>query len=114
MNDNADTNPKADRQIYFLITGEIVFQMKGVETPSAIRINAISMSSDGRIALNQIGRIQKQIQMNFHQKMQDPTIEILDVVLLNITPLGHFTAEEFNLRPSELAAMQIPPGAPVQ
>lgn len=113
MNETNRIDPApVERQNYYLISGEIVFQPKDAPEdalPNAIRINGVVVSSDGRFAVPQIGRAQQTLQMNFFARMgEENKPEILDVVILGIIPLGSFTAEEFNKPPSPIVGTEAP------
>lgn len=91
--------PDPERQEYFMVAGELIFRRKDDETPHVMKLNTVIMSKDGRIAVAQLGRAQQGLQMEFHRRMQDPELEVIDVVLLNLMRLGQFTPEEFNAAP---------------
>jgi hypothetical protein len=99
---------KSERQTYYMVTGEVVFRAKDDENLRMLRINAVVMSKDGRFAVAQIARAQQALQLQFLNRMQDADLEVLDVVILALMPLGEFTAEEFNAAPEgmELRPMQ--------
>ena len=91
------TVPTSKTQSYFLVAAEIMFQVKDQEGINMLRLNTVVMSQDPRFAVVQIARAQQSAQMQFHQKMENPLLEVLDVIILGIMPLGLFTHEEFNL-----------------
>lgn len=86
---------------HYLITGEIVFKARDMETVNGMRANGILLTENTNIGVAAIGKAQQVIQMNFFQKMNDPTLIVIDVIILGMTYLGHMTEEEFK---------RVPPG----
>lgn len=84
---------------HFLITGEIVFQAPGSEQVNAMRCNAILVSDQTTINVTALGKSQQVLQLNFFKKMGDPKLQVLDVIITNICPLGQMTEAEFHQAP---------------
>lgn len=97
-----------DRLHYYMVAGEIVFRTREDEPPNALRMNAVVMSKDGRIAVAQIGRAQQALQFQFFKRMNDPSLTVVDVVILALMPLGLFTPEEFNATPQGTELREMP------
>lgn len=87
------------RMHHFLIAAELVFRRKGEEAIMSVRSNGVLISDNRDLPARSIGKAQQIVQMNFHGKMQDPEMEILDVVILNLPYLGHMTQEEYERQP---------------
>lgn len=87
------------RHHHFMILGEVVFRSKGQEEISSVRQNGVLITDSMSLPVRVIGKAQQVIQLGFHQRMQDPDIEVLDVVLFNFTYLGEMTQEEFHAAP---------------
>jgi len=87
---------------YNLVCGELVFRQKDSEVVNSMRINCILINNnnvgDG-LAVRHLALAQQTLQANFHRRMDDTTLEVLDVVIMNIMPLGYFTEESFNAAP---------------
>lgn len=100
------------RQHHTLITAEIVFRHKADEAGNvhAIRANGVMASTSKEITAFLIGKAQQIVQMNFHTRMQGEAaeVEILDVVIINLSYLGLMTTEEFKAVP-EGAKLQEKP-----
>lgn|SRR5690606_20522611 len=96
---------------HHLITGEIMFREKDEERIASLRLNGILVDMDQELPVRLLGKAQQILQMNFHQRMQDDNIEVLDVVLSGFTYLGHMTQEEFHKAP-EGTKLQEKPAAP--
>jgi len=93
---------KKNLEHYFMVAGEVIFRLADApedSVPNVMRLNAVITSSDGRLAVAQLGRAQQALQMNFHNRLQDPTVKVIDVVMLAVIPLGVFTAEQFHKQP---------------
>ena len=86
---------------HHLITGEIVFRHKKDEggQVNAIRVNGVLLDDARDLPARLLGKSQQILQLNFHKRMQDENIEVLDVVLVNFTYLGEFTEEQFHATP---------------
>jgi hypothetical protein len=106
-----DEQKATTQQHYFLVTGELVFRRTEDEVPNAIRMNAVVTSKDGRLGVAQIGKAQQALQLQFHKRMEDPTIQILDVVIMSLVPLGVFIPEEFHAAPAGTELREMNQGA---
>lgn len=84
---------------HHLVTAEIVFTQKGQDQIAALRINGLLVSEQKEIPVRSLGKAQQIVQMNFHQRMQGQEVEVVDVVIFNLTYLGEFTQEEFHKAP---------------
>lgn len=91
------------RQHYHLVAGEIVFRMTEDDPPSALRLNSVIISDDGRIPVRLLSRAQQSLQMQFHKRFEGLPPKVLDVVVVGLFPLGLFTKEEFNAAPEGMA-----------
>lgn len=93
--------PETKKFHHHLITGEIVFRHKQDETGqvNAIRVNGVLLDEARDIPARLLGKSQQILQLNFHKRMQDENIEVLDVVLVNFVYLGEFTEEQFHAAP---------------
>jgi len=91
---------------YFMVTGQIVFRAPDAEedtAPNSILVNAVITSPDGRIAVQQLGRAQQALQLQFFKKMGEAQLTVLDVVIMALMPLGVFTAAAFHAVPAAKA-----------
>jgi hypothetical protein len=95
--------PSVKKHHYYLICGTILVAQD--EDTSAVSLNAILPSDIKNIGVHQLGQAQRMLQMNFHQRMQDPetgeqeTFKVVDVVIANMCYLGHMSQEQFEKRP---------------
>jgi len=87
-------------QYYHLVCGELVFRKTNSEVVNSMRINCVLINNneDG-LTVRHLALAQQTLQANFHRRMDDTTLEVLDVVIMNIMPLGYFTEESFNAAP---------------
>lgn len=89
-----------DKYHHHLICAEIVFTHDDEGSfPNAIRTNGVLITQEREIPVASLGKAQQIVQMNFHQRMQDEKIKVVDVVLMNFSYLGQFTKEEFHKTP---------------
>lgn len=103
----------ANRFHYWLFTGEILFRAKEDEPIMSMRLNTIVTDRMKKIPVALIGKAQQGLQMQFFKKLNDPTMQVVDVVILGIQHLGHFTSKEFHAPPEgqALAKMETPGNA---
>lgn len=89
------------KQAYYIAVGEIVFHDAGVDYVQKITANALVIHNEDNINLNQIGRIQQALQLQFFQKMQNNPNkpEVIDVIIQNLIFLGNMTPDEFKAGP---------------
>lgn len=91
---------------YTLITAEILFtlasqdpfQIDPPEEEPAIRttkINGVLSDPNPEITAALIGKAQQIVQLQFHKRMQGEKPQVLDVVLLSLSPLGYMTEDQF-------------------
>lgn len=85
------------RNHHHLIVGEIVFRHKkdSEGSAAAMRVNGVIIDESRDLPARLLGKSQQILQLNFHQRMQDENIEVIDVILMGFTYLGEFTQEEF-------------------
>jgi hypothetical protein len=95
------------RQTYYLVAGEIISQLSEAGPSNAVIMNALVISSDGRFSVQQIAKAQQALQFQFHKRMNNPKIQILDVVLVSLMNLGMFTDAEFNAAPAGMKMEEI-------
>jgi hypothetical protein len=94
---------------YHLVTGEILFRDPKEETSGSVRLNTLTMSDTGLIRRKELGQAQQALQMHFFRRIQDETLQVLDVVILNISFLGCMTEEEFQYIPEGLELVEKAP-----
>lgn len=102
-----DLSPIEKKQTYYMICGEIVFRTTDNEAPNMMRLNAVVISPDGRFAVRQIASAQQALQFQFFKRMNDATLQILDVITLSLMNLGVFTDKEFNAAPAGMKMQEL-------
>lgn len=90
---------------HFMVAGQIVFSEKDKPEVHVISLNAILTGESTQIPIRAIGKAQQAIQIQFYERMQEPTLVIRDVVILSFMYLGEMTEEEFK-KPPEGMTMQ--------
>lgn len=86
---------------YYLITGEITYLVKdekGQDYVNRVNANTLAPLDQVEINLNTIGVIQQQLQKQLFTRTGEPE-KVLDVVITNISYLGHMTKEAFGTPP---------------
>ena len=84
---------------HHLIHGEIVFKHKDYDQIHSTRVNGILVDAQQNISIRLLGKAQQILQLNFHQHMQDESIQVLDVILADFSYLGLMTQQEFQTAP---------------
>lgn len=81
---------------YFLITGEVTYVIRdgNVDHINRVSLNTLAPLKDPEINLKIIGTIQQQLQKQLFNRLGTPE-KVLDVVITNITHLGHMSKIQF-------------------
>ncbi len=85
---------------YFLVAGNVVYKVdggaKGSNPMGIITLNGIITSDSPVLGVAALNEAQQVLQHHFRVKTEDNTIEIADVIILNIVSLGLQSENEFN------------------
>jgi hypothetical protein len=98
---------KSQKQYYHLIAGNVVYKVPtdaDTNEMNVIILNGILTTDTQVLGINELNNAQQVLQHHFRDKTEDPTIEIVDVIILNIAYLGLQSKDEFhnlNLEPKE-------------
>lgn len=84
---------------HFLIAGELVFTQEGNDEVNAIRVNGVLLTDQTNLPVASLGKAQQVLQANFYERMKGQKVDVVDVILINITYLGQMTQEEFYKNP---------------
>ncbi len=94
---------------HYLIAGELVFKSPEMETVNGMRANGILLTDETNLGIAAIGKAQQVLQANFFQKMQDPTLIIIDVIITGLIYIGFMTEEEFKRTPPGMVQQEKAP-----
>lgn len=94
---------------HYLIAGEIVFKSPEMETVNGMRANGILLTDTTNLGIAAIGKAQQVLQANFFQKMQDPNLIIIDVIITGLIYIGLMTEEEFKRMPPGMTQKEKAP-----
>ena len=85
---------------YFLIAGNVVYKVDGGnqdQNPMGIiTLNGVITSDAQTLGVANLNQAQQVLQHLFRVKTEDNTLEVVDVVILNIAYLGFQSENEFN------------------
>ena len=85
---------------YFLIAGNVVYKVDGGnqdQNPMGIiTLNGVITSDAQTLGVADLNQAQQVLQHHFRIKTEDNTLEIADVIILNIVYLGFQSENEFN------------------
>lgn len=100
-----------EKKHHFLIAGQVVFAqtVNGEEVVNAIPLNGVLITDRQELPVASLGKAQQILQLNFVQRMQDDSLKVVDVVLLNFVHLGHMTKAEFEAAPGGLKVVEKDP-----
>jgi len=86
------------RQAFYLVAGKVVFAHKADpdQRPNVVDVNSVVISGDGRFAVPQLAQAQGALQQGFFVRCDGEAVNVLDVTIQNLIPLGWFTKDEFN------------------
>lgn len=104
-------NAEQPEQHYHLVAGNVVFQTpEGPEqTMGSLTLNTVLRGPTPNVPARQIGRAQQALQMLFFDKTGDPTLQVVDVVIISVSPLGFMTEAEFNAPPEGMVQQERAP-----
>lgn len=98
----------SDKKHHYLVTGELVYTVKDADNIHALRLNAVVLGDTAdTIPARAIGAAQQALQMQFHQRMDNPEVTVRDVVIMNMLYLGNMTAEEFQRPPENMRKQEV-------
>lgn len=104
---------KFHKHHYYLVCGEVKFAKPATddqpETIGSTLLNAVVSRDEKTFPVSAIGRAQQALQLNFHGRMEDPSIIVADVVLVNVVYLGHMSQAEFQKQPEGTKLQERPP-----
>lgn len=85
---------------WHMFTGLIVCRPNSQsELINQVYANSMIMSPDKLVTEHDLARGQQGLQIQVHQKTQGEPMEVLDVIITNISYLGHMSHEEFHTKP---------------
>lgn len=99
---------KNQLQYYFLITGEIVFQTSDNE-PGSIHLNGIVQNDMPNFPVRMIAKAQQTLQLHFFKKINDPSVQVIDVIITNVSQLGGMTDDYFHAAPAGSKLQELAP-----
>ena len=80
-------------KVLFVVTG--VVDEKGDPIAQTVELNTIVRSDKPTITAKNIAQAQQAVQLNLHN-MVEGEVNVANVIILGISPLGLMTTEEFN------------------
>lgn len=87
------------RQHYYLVTGKVVFFIgdpsKEGNEAATLELNTTIITREQRVTAKDLGKAQQGLQLQAVQKIQEPNMTFVNVILGAISYLGHMRPEEF-------------------
>lgn len=96
-------------QHYHLVSGNVVFNTADEQNMGSLALNTVLRSNEGNVPARAIGRAQQALQLQFFEKTGDPTLKIVDVVIIAVSHLGLMTEAEFNAPPEGMVQQERAP-----
>ena len=87
----------AKRRHHWLVSAELVYLTED-ERQVTTKLNAIHMTDVQQVSAVDLGKIQQNLQLHFHQRSgRDPEnhLKVLDITVFAVSHLGHMTQDEF-------------------
>ena len=100
------------RTWYHLVTAQVVYQVNGQPEISSMHLNGIVTTNTVDLPAASLGKAQQAVQMHFHQRHEGVDLKVLDVVITNLTNLGHMTPQEFHAAPEGTELRMRPEASP--
>lgn len=88
-----------ETNFYHLVAGEVIFRDPDTEQSGVVRLNVMIVTPDGNVAVRHIGGAQQSLQLRFFERVENPKLQVIDVVIIGISSLGEMTNEEFHREP---------------
>lgn len=88
------------KQHYYLVAGEIIFFVgdpseEGNEA-ATIKLNTMITCRNSFVTVKELGKAQQALQLQAVQKIGEPNMVFVNVLLLTVSYLGHMRPEEFS------------------
>ena len=105
---DAANNPllSKKRQHWFIACAEVTFVHGDGENTGITRLNSMIKSDQQAVGVQLLGRAQQAVQLQLHKNLNDPGLNVLNVVFISISYLGHMTEQDFYKTDSEQARAQ--------
>lgn len=91
------------KQHYYVAAGQILYKAEGQEGPGLATVNTLLITPEAYIPLHQVGRAQQGLQAQFMNKVGSTEVEIIDVILISLIPLGFMTESQFRAVPQDVS-----------
>lgn len=93
------------KQHYYLVAGKVMFfvgdpKADGNEA-ATLELNTMVICRQPYVTIKEIGKAQQALQMQAVQKIQEPNMTFVNVVITTFSYLGHMRPEEFQ-KPSDI------------
>lgn len=86
----------SEKRHYYLFTGELIINDPNSDQLQCIRLNAVNPCKQLQINAAALGLAQTAMQKQFYERQPaDTQAQVLEVLIINISYLGHMTNEEF-------------------
>ncbi len=98
-----------DKLHYHLVSGVVIF--RDPEAPNAaavgeMRLNTTLRSDSQYVPARQIGKAQQSLQMLMYTRLDDTSLEVVDVHINSISYLGEMTEEDFMEAPEGMTLQE--------
>ena len=96
---NTPTTDATIQKFYYLIAGNVVYKVPGTDgqnTMGVISLNGLITSDNAVLRVSDLNKAQQVLQHHFRTKVEDATLEVADVIILNVVALGFQSENEFN------------------
>lgn len=100
----SDIKPAAPVAVFYhLFTVEVAFHVVDKpETGTARALNVLLTSPDGCVGEEMIGQANVAAQTRLHKEAGDVQLQVVDCVIMSVSPLGYQSPEQFRRRTAKL------------
>lgn len=85
-----------EKKHYFLIYGEVIYVEKAKpDHIKAVNLNAALIVDNAYVSTSDLTDAQKTLQQGLHLRVDPESIEVKDVLIKSLSPLGQMTVNEF-------------------
>lgn len=89
-----EQNQEAQKFNFIMVAGQVMFAFKG--NKNVVTINALVKQDSELLTQNTLNMAEHGLRSGFIQKLgKDENIELIDIVILSLVPMGRMTMEEF-------------------
>lgn len=84
-----------NKKHHFLVAGQVIFTMGKSLEPGAVTINSVVIQDAAHVSQQTLAKAELGVRQQFLGKMGDNPVQIRDITLLTVSPMGLMSKDEF-------------------